>query len=98
MTHGKCGPWCKYEQHVSGDIGFAVRQYWYNTGDAQWLREIGWPLVKGIASFYAARVEPAPPGSHEFGNSTYVYNMVMGERHCCRSAVSSIFETMDGSR
>ena len=48
MTHGKCGPWCKFEQHVSGDVSFAVRQYYYNTGDLKWLREIGWDLVKGI--------------------------------------------------
>ena len=59
-THTQvCGPWCKYEQHVSGDIAFAVRQYYYATADTAWLRAVGWPLVKGVAAFYAARVEPS---------------------------------------
>lgn len=69
-SHGVCGPWCKYEQHISADIAFAVRQYFYQTGDTQWLREVGYPLVKGIADFYAARVEPAEHG--------YSLNKVMG--------------------
>jgi trehalose/maltose hydrolase-like predicted phosphorylase len=80
MTHGKCGPWCMYEQHVSADIAFAARQFYYSTGDQRWLKAVGWPLVKGIALFYAARIEPVPAGSAgaAYGNATYVYNNVMG--------------------
>jgi len=71
LTRGVCGPWCKYEQHITADIAFAVRQYYYQTGDQAWLKEIGWPLLSGIADFYAARVEPANGGGFDL-------NMVMG--------------------
>ena len=48
-----------YEQHITGDISLAARQYWYASGDKAWLRTIGFPLANGSASFYAARVSPA---------------------------------------
>lgn len=70
-THNACGRWCKYEQHVTADVSFAVRQYYAQTGDKVWLRAVGWPLVKGIAAFYAARVERS-------GSSGYALNQVMG--------------------
>eukprot|EP00729_Bicosta_minor_P024818 gene24818-10961_t len=72
-THGVCGPWCRLEQHVSGDVAFAVQQYYYATGDADWLRSTGWPLVNGVAQFYAARVEESGAGT-----GTYEYLGVMG--------------------
>ena len=65
-TMGACGPWCMYEQHVSGDIALAVRQYWYATHDRDWLASTGWPLVKGVASFYAARVVEGTGGRYSF--------------------------------
>ena len=88
-THGVCGPWCQLEQHVSGDIVFAVRQYWYATGDLQWLQDIGWPIVKGVANFYAARVIKHPTQAKQAGAGhsragdggsadVYDYNHVMG--------------------
>eukprot|EP00937_MAST-01D_sp_MAST-1D-sp2_P004018 g4018.t1 len=59
MSRGKLGPWGEYEQHITGDIALAARQYWYATGDEQWLREVGFPLANASASFYAARLTPA---------------------------------------
>ena len=67
---GKIGPWGEYEQHISGDIALAARQYWYTTNDKAWLSSIGFPLVKGIADFYSKRVAKSATG--------YDYNMVMG--------------------
>ena len=55
----------------------------YATADKEWLSSVGWPLVKGIAAFYAARVEPME-------NGTYALNMVMGPdevRACVRACV-----------
>lgn len=43
------------EDHVMGDIATAFRQYWHATRDADWLRRAGWPVIKGIATFYASR-------------------------------------------
>lgn len=46
---------CRYEQHITGDIAFALRQYWSNTHDVQWLDQIGFPLVYDICVFWASR-------------------------------------------
>ena len=54
-SNGKIGPWGEYEQHISGDIALAARQYFYASGDKDWLSSRGFPLVKGIADFYAKR-------------------------------------------
>ena len=37
------------EHHITGDIGFAVWQYWALNEDKEWLSEIGYPLLSGIA-------------------------------------------------
>jgi trehalose/maltose hydrolase-like predicted phosphorylase len=42
--------------HLNGDIAFAVRQYYYLTQDKTWLKDVGFPIVNGTASFYAARL------------------------------------------
>ena len=44
-----------FEIHVSADIALAVWQYWLATGDRQWLATKGWPVLKGIADFWASR-------------------------------------------
>eukprot|EP01112_Ceratiomyxa_fruticulosa_P019155 TRINITY_DN6223_c0_g1_i2.p1 TRINITY_DN6223_c0_g1~~TRINITY_DN6223_c0_g1_i2.p1 ORF type:complete len:666 (-),score=109.08 TRINITY_DN6223_c0_g1_i2:5-2002(-) len=77
------------EQHISGDISFAFRQYWYLTKDLNWLRNIAWPVVQGIASFYASRVtynettglyninNIIPPDEYAFDvNNSYYTNVV----------------------
>lgn len=69
---GKLGPWGRYEQHISGDIALAARQYWYVTHDREWLRDVGLPLANGTASFYVARVEWMP------NTDSFNYRKVMG--------------------
>lgn len=65
---GKIGPWGEYEQHISGDISFAARQYFYATQDTAWLKAVGYPLIEGVAAFYAARVtaDKSRPGLYDF--------------------------------
>ena len=51
-------PTGQYEQHITGDIVFAVRQY-YDLGgfqDAAWVKAVAWPIVNGSAVFWASRV------------------------------------------
>ena len=50
----------EFEQHISGDIALAARQYWYATGDKAWLAAIGYPITKGVAEFYAKRAALRP--------------------------------------
>jgi len=44
------------EVHVNADIAIAQWQYWLASGDQQWLRDDGWPVIRGIAEFWASRV------------------------------------------
>ncbi|XP_078315125.1 protein-glucosylgalactosylhydroxylysine glucosidase-like isoform X2 [Crassostrea virginica] len=44
------------EQHITGDISFAIRQYLYMTRDIQFLNMSGQELVTDIAEFWASRV------------------------------------------
>jgi hypothetical protein len=37
------------EDHISGDIAFAIWQYYKMTGDVEWLTTIGYPMLVGIA-------------------------------------------------
>jgi trehalose/maltose hydrolase-like predicted phosphorylase len=60
-----------YEIHVNGDIGFAVEQYWMVTHDQEWLKEVGIPLISGIAEFWASRV------TYDDVANDYVINAVM---------------------
>eukprot|EP01060_Flectonema_neradi_P009535 TRINITY_DN16794_c0_g1_i1.p1 TRINITY_DN16794_c0_g1~~TRINITY_DN16794_c0_g1_i1.p1 ORF type:complete len:707 (+),score=142.05 TRINITY_DN16794_c0_g1_i1:233-2122(+) len=46
----------RLEQHINGDIAFAIRQYFYMTKDVEWLKNIGFPLLEGIANFWCSRV------------------------------------------
>ena len=49
------------EHHVSGDVAFSAWQYWAATGDVDWLRSVGWPLLSALADYHLARVTPPPP-------------------------------------
>lgn len=79
---GKLGPWGMFEQHLNGDIAFAIRQYYYLTGDTDWLRDVGFPIVNGTASFYSARLEerPGEDGAWDFktvmGPDEYAFPVV----------------------
>ena len=43
------------EVHISGDIAWAVWQYWMATGDLTWLQQQGYPILRGIADFWVSR-------------------------------------------
>lgn len=63
-------PTGQLEQHISADVAFAAIQYWRMTGDINWLKKTGFPLLSGICEFYASRVEKLEDG-------TYVLNGVI---------------------
>jgi trehalose/maltose hydrolase-like predicted phosphorylase len=44
------------EVHVNADIAIAQWQYWLATGDKAWLKQNGWPVIRGIAEFWTGRV------------------------------------------
>ena len=44
------------EIHVNADIAIAQWQYYLASGDKNWLRQDGWPVIREIAQFWASRV------------------------------------------
>ncbi len=52
-----------FEVHINADIALAAWQYYNVTGDAEWLRQKGWPLISATADFWVSRVEPRRDGS-----------------------------------
>ncbi|MEV6669017.1 discoidin domain-containing protein [Streptomyces sp. NPDC051162] len=62
--HSVDPPHCRTQIHLQSDISLATWQYYLATGDTAWLRERGWPVMKGIADFWAGRVTPNADGSY----------------------------------
>ncbi|MEC3997031.1 ricin-type beta-trefoil lectin domain protein [Actinacidiphila sp. DG2A-62] len=56
--HGP-GAYCD-ELHVSADIALAQWQYYLATGDSSWLAGKAWPVLSGIADFWASRAVRDP--------------------------------------
>ena len=54
----------KLEVHVSADIALAAWQYWLATDDRAWLARKGWPLLSGIADYWASRAHANADGSY----------------------------------
>lgn len=48
-----------FQLHITADV--AIAQWWFflNTGDLEWLREHGFPVIRECAEFWASRVEYA---------------------------------------
>ncbi|KAF2072925.1 hypothetical protein CYY_005747 [Polysphondylium violaceum] len=78
------------EQHITGDISFAMRQYYYTTGDFQWLNSTGYQAIKGMAEFWASRVTVnsdssvsingvIPPDEYAVGVDDSVYTNVIAK-------------------
>jgi len=53
-------PTGQLEQHISGDIAFAVRQYYITTQNTTWLQSVGYPIVSAIADFFVSRAKLNP--------------------------------------
>jgi trehalose/maltose hydrolase-like predicted phosphorylase len=66
--HSVDPPHCVTQIHLQGDIALATWQYYLATGDTEWLRSEGWPLLQGIAEFWAGRVTDNGDGSYSITN------------------------------
>ncbi|GAA3105428.1 discoidin domain-containing protein [Streptomyces rectiviolaceus] len=61
-------PHCVQQNHLQGDIALAAWQYYLATGDRDWLRSRGWPLLKGIAEYWTSRTHLNEDGSYSIQN------------------------------
>ncbi len=59
-----------YEQHVSSDVALAQWQYFEATGDTKWLADQGWPVISGVASFWASRAVAGPDHTYDINGVT----------------------------
>lgn len=53
-------PGYQFEQHITADVLFAARHFWYMTKNRTWLREAYPGLIKGSAAFWVSRVRLDP--------------------------------------
>ncbi|MEU2655773.1 glycosyl hydrolase family 65 protein [Streptomyces sp. NPDC007325] len=54
----------RYEHHVTADVALAFWQYWLATGDTEWLRDKGWPVLRGVADFWVSRATTDADGRY----------------------------------
>ncbi len=66
--HSVDPPHCVTQIHLQGDIALAAWQYFQATGDTDWLRSRGWPMLEGIAQFWAGRVTANADGTYSLTN------------------------------
>ena len=52
-----------FEHHISSDVAIGVWNYYRMTGDRDWLREEGWPVLREVAEFWVSRVDWNADGS-----------------------------------
>jgi protein-glucosylgalactosylhydroxylysine glucosidase len=57
-----------FEHHISADVAIAAWNYFCVTQDKAWLREKGYPLIKGTADFWVSRVQKNGPGHYDINN------------------------------
>lgn len=61
-------PWGTNEQHITADVVLAQWQYYEATGDKQWLKTKGWPVIEAGADFWVSRATPDPSGGYDIDN------------------------------
>ena len=74
----------RYEQHITGDIVVAFRQYWYATMNVTWLQQVAKPVIDESCTFFECRATIAPEygvpqsktgcgAKRDFGNYTMLF-------------------------
>ncbi len=57
-----------FQHHISGCVGWAFWKYYQVTGDQEWLRQRGYPVLKEVADFWTSRVEREGEGRYNINN------------------------------
>ena len=56
------------EHHITADVAIACWNYYCVTGDKEWLRDSGYPLISEVAEFVCSRMVRNDDGSYSFRN------------------------------
>lgn len=62
----------KYQQHITGDVSFAIRNYLALSDDLEWMKNEGCVIATEIAKFWASRAQRNDTSGY------YDINHVMG--------------------
>ena len=57
-----------FEHHITADIGIAFWNYYRISEDKDWLKEIGFPVLKEVADFWQSRAIKNSDGSYSINN------------------------------
>ncbi len=57
-----------FEHHITADVAIAAWNYYCVTQDKEWLKEVGYPLIKETADFWTSRVERNGEGKFDIKN------------------------------
>jgi trehalose/maltose hydrolase-like predicted phosphorylase len=57
-----------FQHHITGCVGWAFWKYYEVTGDKEWLKNRGWPVLQEVAAFWASRVERNGLGKFDIKN------------------------------
>ncbi|XP_064597126.1 uncharacterized protein LOC135463672 [Liolophura sinensis] len=106
-----CIPCRDNEQHITGDIGFAARQYLTATRDTDWLKsEQGYQLIRDIAFFWATRATYSadkdaydidgvmPPDEYAQSVNNSVYTNVLAKKSILFARYAACLNDLDYSK
>uniref|UniRef100_A0A182K3N7 Glycoside hydrolase family 65 central catalytic domain-containing protein n=1 Tax=Anopheles christyi TaxID=43041 RepID=A0A182K3N7_9DIPT len=85
VTPSHCPQVPKYQHHITGDIAYAVRLYYYATGDLDWLRSDACRLVYETARFWKSRVD------YNAETDTFDIGRIMGPDEDHHNVTNSIY-------
>ena len=57
-----------FEHHITADIAIAMWNYYQVYKDKEWLRTVGYPVIKQVAEFWKSRVTPSADGRYSILN------------------------------
>ena len=82
-----------YQVHITGDVAYAAKLYWWATKDLHWMRHVGFELVYQTAEHWASRVRfdkekdryvikyVMPPDEYQFPVDNSVYTNVVAKQN-----------------
>ena len=56
------------EEHIEGDIAFAFLQHWQATLNTTWLTTAAYPVMQGLAAFWASKAYANQDGTYSIGH------------------------------
>lgn len=95
---GNCtgtGPCADYQYHLNTDIALVQWHQFLSTGDYDWLRVRGWPVIKAITEMWAGRVKKSEEAGED-GLKAGMYVVLNMTDPVCAPSPSASHRRQDG--